>query len=38
MGVIPPNTPEPTATNPLCGGAFLLPALFGLIFISRKVK
>lgn len=36
MGVIPPNTPEPTATDPLCGSAFLLPALFGLLFIRRK--
>lgn len=38
-GVIPPNTPAPdTATNPLCGGAFLLPALFGMVFINRKRK
>ena len=36
MGVLPPNTPEPTATDPLCGSAFLLPALFGLLFIRRK--
>ena len=38
-GVIPPNTPAPdTAPNPLCGGAFLLPALFGMIFMNRKRK
>lgn len=36
-GVIPPSTPEPTPPNPLCGSAFLLPALFGLmIFTKRK--
>ena len=38
MGVIPPNTPEPTAPNPLCGSAFLLPALLGMIFMNRKRK
>lgn len=37
-GVIPPNTPEPTASNPLCGGAFLLPALFGMIVTHKKRK
>ena len=37
MGMIPPNTPEPTASNPICGGAFLLPALFGLVLsVKRK--
>lgn len=36
MGV---NTPEPvSAPNPLCGSAFLLPALFGVIFMHRKRK
>ena len=38
MGV---NTPEPTpvpSTNPLCGGAFLLPALFGLVILNKKRK
>ena len=37
-GVNPPNTPEPTVSNPLCGGAFLLPALFGLVVINKKRK
>jgi hypothetical protein len=36
MGV---NTPEPvSAPNPLCGSAFLLPALFGAVLIFSKRK
>ena len=35
-GVIPPSTPEPTPSNPLCGSAFLLPALFGVMFFTRR--
>ena len=36
MGV---NTPEPVSTpNPLCGSAFLLPALFGAVLIFSKRK
>jgi len=38
MGVNPPNVPEPDATNPLCGSAFLLPALFGILLINKKRK
>ncbi|MBL8099116.1 MAG: hypothetical protein JNK81_08025 [Anaerolineales bacterium] len=31
------NTPEPVSTsNPLCGSAFLLPALLGILFVARK--
>lgn len=37
-GAIPPSTPEPTAANPMCGSAFLLPALFGMVFYNRKRK
>jgi len=37
-GVIPPNTPEPSASNPLCGGAFLLPALLGLMFFTKRQR
>jgi hypothetical protein len=35
-GVTPPNTPEPKAPNPLCGGAVLLPALFGMVFVMKR--
>ncbi len=36
MGV---NTPEPISTpTPLCGSAFLLPALFGMLLINKKRK
>lgn len=36
MGV---NTPEPVSTpTPLCGSAFLLPALFGMLLINKKRK
>ena len=36
MGV---NTHEPVSTpTPLCGSAFLLPALFGMLFLNRKNK
>ncbi|GAB4572141.1 MAG: hypothetical protein Fur0017_22980 [Anaerolineales bacterium] len=36
-GVIPPNTPAPdTAPNPLCGGAFFLPALFGMALVMKR--
>lgn len=28
--------PPPIQTNPLCGSAFLLPVLLGMIFINRK--
>jgi hypothetical protein len=30
------EVPEPFARNPLCGGAFLLPGLFGLVLVARK--
>lgn len=30
------SLPQPTAKNPLCGSAFLLPVLFGMVFIFRK--
>lgn len=36
MGVIPPSTPEPTASNPLCGSMALLPVLFGMVLIVRR--
>lgn len=36
MGV---NTPKPvSAPTPLCGSAFLLPALFGMLLINKKRK
>ncbi|MDP1546283.1 MAG: hypothetical protein Q8L87_09695 [Anaerolineales bacterium] len=34
----PAPTEVPTAPNPLCGGAFLLPALLGMILVGRKRK
>lgn len=30
------SSPQPVTQNPLCGGAFLLPALFGLVFVLKK--
>lgn len=30
------EVPEPTATNPLCGSAFLLPALLGMVMVTRR--
>ncbi|MEK6751952.1 MAG: hypothetical protein AABZ00_06780 [Chloroflexota bacterium] len=30
------SSPQPIAKNPLCGSAFLLPALFGLVWISKR--
>ena len=38
MGVIPPSTPEPTASNPLCGSAFLLPALLGMVWSTKRKR
>lgn len=38
MGVIPPSTPETTASNPLCGGAFLLPAFLGVILVVKRKR
>lgn len=35
-GVIPPSTPEPTASNPLCGGAAIFPVLFGLVMVMKR--
>jgi hypothetical protein len=29
---------EPTARNPLCGSAFLLPALLGMVFVVKRRK
>jgi hypothetical protein len=34
----PTTTDVPTAQNPLCGSAFILPALFGIITVMRKRK
>lgn len=34
--VQPAPTEVPFVRNPLCGGAFLLPALFGLVLVARK--
>ncbi|MDO8753617.1 MAG: hypothetical protein Q7J80_06960, partial [Anaerolineales bacterium] len=34
--VSPP--PEPAAQNPLCGSAFLLPALFGLVLVVKQKR
>jgi hypothetical protein len=36
MGVIPPSTPEPTASNPLCGSAALLPIFLGLVVMLKR--
>lgn len=33
------NTPEPvSASNPLCGSAALLPALFGLVLVAKRKR
>lgn len=32
------SLPQPTAQNPLCGSAFLLPALFGIVLILGRRK
>lgn len=34
----PTATDVPTAQNPLCGSAFILPALFGIISVMKKRK
>ncbi len=35
--IVPTDSqPQPTAKNPLCGSAFLLPVLFGAVLISKK--
>jgi tetratricopeptide (TPR) repeat protein len=34
----PAQTDEPATTNPLCGSAFLLPALFGIVFVLKRRK
>jgi hypothetical protein len=34
----PAPTEVPTARNPLCGSAFLLPALLGMVFIAKRKK
>lgn len=36
--VQPAATEAPAAQNPLCGSAFLLPALFGIISVMKKRK
>ncbi len=32
------ESPQPTSQNPLCGSAFLLPVLFGAVFVLNKKK
>jgi hypothetical protein len=32
----PADSSQPTAKNPLCGGAFLLPIFFGVVFVLKK--
>lgn len=32
------EVPTPQPTNPLCGSAFLLPALFGMVLITKRRK
>lgn len=32
------SAPQPAAKNPLCGSAFLLPALFGFVLVSKRRK
>lgn len=34
----PPATEIPSAPNPLCGSAFLFPALFGMVFAVKRKK
>lgn len=34
----PTEAPEPAARNPICGSAFLLPALLGMVFIVKRRK
>ncbi len=38
MGVNTPDIQEPQASNPLCGSAFLLPALFGMVLFVKRRK
>ncbi|HRQ25318.1 MAG TPA: hypothetical protein PLF42_17960, partial [Anaerolineales bacterium] len=32
----PAPTESPAASNPLCGSAFLLPALLGMVFVVKR--
>ncbi len=34
----PTEAPEPAARNPICGSAFLLPALFGMVLVLKRRK